>query len=179
MMKTFVCLSLFCAVSASAADLTVRSSSLSSGGTIGIKYVANGLGCSGGNVSPEIQWKDVPKEAKFFAVTMFDPDAPTGSGWWHWGVINIPSNVFSLAEGAGSSKRELPQGAIQTRNDAGASEYGGPCPPLGAKPHRYVITVYALKDKVPLDSSASGAMVGFYIGALKVAEGKFEAFYGR
>lgn len=165
--------------SAFAADLKVSSKSLKEGGNITNEQVFNGFGCSGENVSPDLEWSGAPKDTKYFAVTMYDPDAPTGSGWWHWVVFNIPANVTSLAAKAGNEKGPLPAGAIQSRTDFGKPGYGGPCPPQGHKPHQYIFRVIALKDKVPLDQDAPGAMAGYYINSLKLAEGKLTAKFGR
>ena len=158
--------------------LTLRSSAIQKGKTIPLEQVFNGSGCTGQNISPDLEWSGAPKNTKSFAITVFDPDAPTGSGWWHWIVFNIPANVNRLARGAGSGKAQLPEGAIQSRNDYGQIGYGGPCPPPG-KPHRYIFTVYALKDKLPLDAQASGAMVGFQLNHLKLAVGRLQARFGR
>src|SRR6476620_10493079 len=107
-------------------------------------------GGSGGNVSPALSWSHAPPGTQSFALLMHDPDAPTGSGWWHWVVYNLPASTTSLAAGAGDpTKKLLPPGVVQGRTDFGAPGYGGPCPPQGDKPHRYIFTVFALKtDKV-------------------------------
>ncbi len=162
-----------------AADLKITSDSIKEGGLITNTNVFSGFGCSGENVSPDLKWAGAPKDTKFFAVTVYDPDAPTGSGWWHWTIFNIPADTTSLAAKAGNDKGTVPSGAIQGRTDFGKPGYGGPCPPAGDKPHRYIFKVFALKDKVPLDSEASGALVGFYINSLKIAEGKLTAKFGR
>ncbi|EQA37984.1 Raf-like protein [Leptospira inadai serovar Lyme str. 10] len=162
-----------------AADLKVSSSSIKEGGVLTNTQVFNGFGCSGDNVSPDLHWTGAPKDTKFFAVTVYDPDAPTGSGWWHWVVFNIPADVTSLDSKAGNEKGTLPKGAIQSRTDFGKPGYGGPCPPAGDKPHKYIFRVIALKDKIPLDQDASGALVGFYINSMKLADGKLTAKYGR
>lgn len=167
------------ASSAFAADLKVSSSSIKEGGVITNAQVFNGFGCSGDNVSPDLQWTGAPKDTKFFAVTVYDPDAPTGSGWWHWVIFNIPADVTSLDSKAGNERGTLPKGAIQSRTDFGKPGYGGPCPPAGDKPHKYTFRVIALKDKIPLDQDASGALVGFYINSMKLADGKLTAKYGR
>jgi|SRR5271165_4865049 len=148
--------------------------------TLASDQVFNGFGCSGKNISPPLTWSGAPQAAKSFALTMFDPDAPTGSGWWHWVVYNIPASVTELAQGAGNSEGPLPAGAVQGRTDFGTTGYGGPCPPAGSKPHRYIFTVYALKTaKLDVPADASAAMVGFMIGANKLGSASFTALYGR
>ncbi|HML11102.1 MAG TPA: YbhB/YbcL family Raf kinase inhibitor-like protein [Stellaceae bacterium] len=143
--------------------------------------VFNGFGCTGQNISPALSWSGEPAGTQSFAVTMFDPDAPTGSGWWHWTVFNIPASVHSLPAGAGTDpSKDLPAGAVQGRNDFGFSFYGGPCPPVGAHAHHYEITVYALKvPKLDLDASASGAKVGFNLNADALATANIVGRYGR
>lgn len=163
--------------SAHAEKLKVTSQSLKAGGTVAMEQVFNGFGCKGPNVSPDLQWSGAPKDTKAFAITMYDPDAPTGSGWWHWTVINIPSTVTRLEKGA--SGKSMPSNAIEARTDFGNPGYGGPCPPAGSKPHRYIFKVFALKDVIPLDANAPGAMVGFYANNLKLAEGVLEAKFSR
>ncbi|MBI5855004.1 MAG: YbhB/YbcL family Raf kinase inhibitor-like protein, partial [Nitrospirae bacterium] len=148
-----------------AADFRVTSATIKEQGVIGDDHVFSGFGCSGRNVSPELRWEQAPKDAKRFAVTVYDPDAPTGSGWWHWLIFNIPPGVTWLPAGAGKPDGSgAPQGSIQSMTDFGQQGYGGPCPPQGDKPHRYIFTVYALKvDQLPLKKEAAGAMVGFYL----------------
>lgn len=159
----------------------LSSSDVTAGGTVPDKQVFNGFGCTGGNVSPALAWKDAPADTKSFALTMYDPDAPTGSGWWHWVVFNIPATASELKSNAGVPKARLaPKGAIQSMTDFGTTGYGGPCPPQGDKPHRYIFTLFALKlDKLPLDRKASGALVGFYLNANALAKATLEATYGR
>lgn len=159
---------------AMAAGLKVTSHAIQEGHSISEKQVFNSFGCKGANVSPDLAWSAGPAGTKYYAVTMYDPDAPTGSGWWHWVVFNIPASVKSLQAGG-----KAPEGAIESRTDFGKPGYGGPCPPEGDKPHRYIVKVYALKDKVPLDADAPGAMVGFNLNQLKLAEGTLSAKYGR
>ena len=126
------------------------------------KFEFNGFGCRGQNLSPQLSWSGVPAGTKSFAINVYDPDAPTGSGWWHWVVFNIPANVSSLNEGA--SLKNMPQGAIESVTDFGSVGFGGFCPPKGDKAHRYIFTVYALKiEKLPLDVKSPAAMVGYYI----------------
>jgi len=143
--------------------------------------VFDGFGCHGGNESPQLTWKNQPQGTKSFAITVYDPAAPTGSGWWHWTVVNIPAQTQELPAGAGNQNNEkLPAGAVQGRNDFGYSGFGGACPPEGDKPHPYQITVWALDvDKLPIDKSASGALVGFMLNSHALAKAQLTATYAR
>jgi Raf kinase inhibitor-like YbhB/YbcL family protein len=142
--------------------------------------VYSGFGCSGKNISPALGWSGAPSGTKSFALTVYDPDAPTGSGWWHWVVYNIPASVTELPAGAGNAGGQLPAGAVQGHTDFGTSGFGGPCPPVGDKPHRYIFTVYALKsDKISVPDEASAAMVAFMIHANMLAKARLMARYGR
>ena len=157
----------------------LSSPDLKAGAQIPNKHVYQGFGCTGENVSPALEWKNPPAGTKSYAVTSYDPDAPTGSGWWHWVVYNIPGDASGLPGGAGSGTG-LPAGAEQGRTDFGSAGYGGPCPPQGDKPHHYIFTVYALKtDKLDVPANASAAMIGFMINASKIGKAKFTALYGR
>ena len=151
------------------------------GAKIPTAHVFNGMGCTGDNVSPALAWNGAPAKTKSYALTVYDPDAPTGSGWWHWIVFNIPADVTSLPAGVGNpASGQTPKGAVQSKSDFGKPGYGGPCPPQGDKPHRYIFTVYALKvDKIDADENASGAMVGFMLNANKLDKASFTATYGR
>jgi Raf kinase inhibitor-like YbhB/YbcL family protein len=142
-------------------------------------HVFNGMGGTGQNVSPVLQWTNPPTGTKSFAVTAYDPDAPTGSGWWHWVMYNIPASTTELVAGAGNG-RNAPRGSVQGQTDFGTKGYGGPCPPVGDRPHHYHFTVFALKvDKLDLPGNASGAMVGFNLNANKLATAGVTALYGR
>lgn len=164
-----------------AADFTLTSPSIKEQGKITNEQVFSGMGCSGKNVSPELHWDNAPKDAKSFAVTVYDPDAPTGSGWWHWIMFNIPATMQTLPANAGKPDGSAAiEGAIQSMTDFGQAGYGGPCPPAGDKPHRYIFTVYALKvDQLPLKKDVSGAMVGFYLNQHALAKASLTALYGR
>lgn len=161
-------------------SFTMSSSDISNDQPLTEKQVFQGLGCSGANISPQLSWKNPPAGTKSFAITVYDPDAPTGSGWWHWTVVNIPAGVHAIAAGAGSQTRaELPAGAVQGRNDFGFAGFGGACPPAGAKPHRYQFTVWALsRDKLPIDSNSSGALVGFMLNSNVIAKTQLTTTYG-
>jgi Raf kinase inhibitor-like YbhB/YbcL family protein len=164
-----------------AAEFQLSSPTIKDQGKIGNEHVFAGFGCSGGNVSPALQWKGAPKDTRSFALTVYDPDAPTGSGWWHWIIFNLSPTLSSLPANAGKPDGgTAPAGSIQSVTDFGQPGYGGPCPPQGDKPHRYVFTLYALKlEQLPLKSDASGAMVGFYLNQNMIAKASFTAFYGR
>ena len=125
-----------------AKDFTLKSSDLKNW----LSYEQVYDKCGGKNISPSLKWENPPKNTKSFAITMYDPDAPTSHGWWHWIVINIPADINQIAKNASSSKN-LPKGAIELKNDYGFVGYGGACPPKG-KPHRYITTIYALDTKI-------------------------------
>ena len=163
------------------AEFRITSPAFQPNGTIQSEQVFGGWGCTGRNVSPELEWSGAPADAKSFALTVYDPDAPTWSGFWHWQIFNIPANVTKLPAGAGDPEHGLaPAGSVHGRNDYGAIGYGGPCPPPGDKPHRYIFTVFALKAaRLDLDASASAAVIGFNINANVIAKASVTAYYGR
>jgi Raf kinase inhibitor-like YbhB/YbcL family protein len=169
------------AASASAAQLTLTSPDIKPGARIADEQVANGFGCSGGNVSPALSWSDAPKGTKSFALSVYDPDAPTGSGFWHWVMFDIPATVTSLPKNAGDAKAALaPVGAIQSGNDTGAQGYFGPCPPKGDKPHHYHFQIFAVDvDKLDADASASPAVVGFNLHFHTLAKATLIGTWGR
>ena len=162
-----------------AAKFSVTAPDLVSKGRITAAHVFNAMGCTGQNVSPALNWTGAPAGTKSFAVTAYDPDAPTGSGWWHWVMYNIPADATGLTAGAGNG-RNAPRGSQQGNTDFGSRGYGGPCPPVGDKPHHYHFTVYALKvDKLDVPGNATAAMVGFYIHANKLASARVTGLYAR
>jgi Raf kinase inhibitor-like YbhB/YbcL family protein len=169
------------AANAQAAGFRLESPDIKPNAMIDRKFEANVFGCSGENKSPALKWSGAPKDTKSFAVTAYDPDAPTGSGWWHWSVINIPANVTELKPDAGNaSGANLPQGARNVRIDYGTPAWGGVCPPPGDKPHRYIFTVYALKaDKLDIPTDATAALAGFMINANQIGKASFISKYGR
>lgn len=134
------------------------------GGRLAHAQYANVFGCDGDNRSPALRWHDAPAGTRSFVVTMYDPDAPTGSGWWHWVVANLPAGTDHLDAGAGNPGGKLPEGALTIPGDNGEAAYLGSCPPPG-QTHRYVFTVHALKvDKLDLPANATPALVGFMAG---------------
>lgn len=164
-----------------ASEFRLTSPEIKAGAMMDKKFEFNGFGCSGENKSPSLQWQGAPKDAKSFAVTVYDPDAPTGSGWWHWTVINIPANVTELKSDAGAvGGANLPKGAAHVRIDYGVAAWGGTCPPAGDKPHRYIFTVHALKvEKLEIPADATAALAGFMINANTIKKASFTAKYGR
>jgi Raf kinase inhibitor-like YbhB/YbcL family protein len=152
---------------------------LNSGRRIALSHVFNGMGCTGQNISPALDWTNPPAGTRSFAVTAYDPDAPTGSGWWHWVMYNIPANTTGLAAGAGTG-RNAPRGSAQGNTDFGSKGYGGPCPPVGDAPHPYHFKVFALKvDKLDVPGNATAAMIGYNLNANKLATAEIISLYGR
>jgi Raf kinase inhibitor-like YbhB/YbcL family protein len=168
-------------LSAQAADFSISSPSLKPGGTLPAKHVFNGFGCTGANISPALSWFNAPAGTQSFAITVYDPDAPTGSGWWHWVAYNIPATTQSVSEGSGAANgQQLPVGTTHGKTDFGTVGYGGACPPAGDKAHRYIFTVHALKTpKIDLPPDASAAMIGFMIHMNKLGSTSLEVTYGR
>ena len=151
------------------------------GGNATITQEFNGFGCSGSNTSPQLSWTNAPEGTKSFAITMYDPDAPTGSGWWHWVVFDIPGEVNELLANAGNVASGLaPEGAIQSTTDYGAKGYGGPCPPEGHGLHQYIITVHALKvESLGLSEDTNAAVVGYYLWLNTLAKASVVTYYER
>ncbi len=165
-------------------SMTLTSSSFKDGDYLGQEHVLSaeyGFGCSGGNKSPQLKWEGAPAGTKSFAVTCFDPDAPTGSGFWHWVVVNIPPTVTELPLDAGNAARgKLPPGALQVRTDFSTPGYGGPCSPQGDHPHRYLFTVHAVSmDALPVTADTSAAVVGFYLNFNTLAKAALMGLFKR
>ena len=160
---------------------SVTSTDFKDGATWSSKQVYKDMGCTGENTSPQLAWKGAPAGTKSFAVTIYDPDAPTGSGWWHWVVYNLPATTMSLPAGAGDpAKKLIAAPALQGHTDFGATGFGGACPPPGDKPHSYVVTVFALKvPKIDVPENATAAMIGFYLNASKLGTAKLTGKFGR
>jgi hypothetical protein len=169
------------AASAGAAEFLLTSPDIAAGATIAEGQVGNAFGCSGGNASPALNWSGAPEGTKSFALSVYDPDAPTGSGFWHWVIFDIPADATSLAKNAGNPKAGLaPAGAIQGHNDAGSQGYFGPCPPKGDKPHPYHFQLFAVDlDKLGADANASPALVGFLLHYHTLAKATLTGLYGR
>lgn len=180
---------------AQSAAFTLSSPNHLASGSFDNKFILNGFGCTGGNVSPALEWRNVPAGTKSLSLQIHDPDAPTGSGFWHWGVYNMPPTTTGLPQGAGNSPATLPApayGGNTDFQDTGATgvngNYGGPCPPAGDKPHRYVFTLYALAvDDVQkaggIPKTGTAALYSFVlnkgIGANLLGKASFTATYGR
>ena len=163
-----------------AGKLKLQSSDVKPNGTLPDKQVFDGMGCKGENTSPQLSWSNPPEGTKSYALTVYDPDAPTGSGWWHWVVYNIPADTTELGAGAGSGKAKLPAGTVEGRTDFGKAGYGGACPPPGDKPHHYIFTLYALKvDKLEVPPDATAAMIGYMTKSNALGSATFTAKYAR
>lgn len=166
------------AAAAHGADFTVSTHSQVNGSFPNAQF-ASGWGCTGKDMSPDIAWKNAPQGTKSYVVTVYDPDAPTGSGWWHWAVANIPAGVTELKEGAGSAGGVMPPGSLAVRGDNGMPGYGGICPPEG-QTHKYVITVHALKvERLDLPATATPALLGFMTSGASLGKASVTVKGGR
>lgn len=156
----------------------LSSPDIAEGEKVALKHQFNLLGCTGENISPALSWSGAPEETKSFVVTFYDPDTASGSGWWHWVVFDIPSDVTSLPQGAGSGEG-LPKGAVQTRTDFGTLGFAGSCPPPG-EVHRYQYKVWALGvESLELDENATPAMIGFLANANALTSAQITAVLTR
>lgn len=178
---SLICCLLISSMSVMADGFSLSIPSIKPNGWLSTDQVFNGFGCQGANRSPRLGWRNPPAGTKSFAITVYDPDAPTGSGWWHWVVINIPSTTSMLPESAGNpTLRLLPSAAKQVPTDFGQPGFGGACPPVGDKPHKYIFTVYALNtENIDLPSNATAAFAGFMIKAHLIDKVSVTAIYGR
>ncbi len=162
--------------SAQAGDFKLSSKSVKQGAAVSAQHYWNNFGCSGGNVMPDLAWQGAPADTKSFAVSFYDKDAPTGSGFWHWVLYDIPAKTTNLA--GGENGGVLPTDAVEGNTDLGKPGFFGPCPPVGRK-HHYVYTVHALKvDKLPVDKAASPAFVGFVLWQNTIAKTTLQVVAG-
>lgn len=167
-------------ISSAASAFELSSGDISEGHHMTKVFEFKGFGCEGENKSPLLQWDNAPEGTKSFAVTAYDPDAPTGSGWWHWVVTDIPATVSQLVRGAGSEGGELPKGSRSFVNDFGTADFGGACPPENHGMHRYQFTVWALPtEKIGLPEGASPALVGYMLRAKSLGSTVLTATYSR
>lgn len=173
-MRHLILAALLASNSALAGSLTLSSTDIANGKFMAKAQEFQGFGCSGGNQSPQLSWSGAPAGTAAFAIMVHDPDAPTGSGWWHWQLVNIPKDVTSLAAGA-----VAPAGSQQMNNDYGVKGFGGACPPPKHGVHRYQFTVHALSQKLELPENASGALTGYMVKAHSLASSTIEALYQR
>jgi Raf kinase inhibitor-like YbhB/YbcL family protein len=157
----------------------LASAELVPGGRFEQRHVFNGFGCSGGNVSPALSWSGAPPGTRSFAISVFDPDAP--KGWWHWLIYDIPATSTALLAGAGDpAGGKAPAGSAQAVTDFGTPGFGGPCPPAGDKPHRYVFTLHALTvDRLAAGPGATAAAVDSMLKAHTLETASFTVYYGR
>jgi Raf kinase inhibitor-like YbhB/YbcL family protein len=161
-----------------APSFTVTSNDVTHGEGLAMPHVSGVFGAGGEDVSPHLEWSGFPAETKSFVVTCYDPDAPTGSGFWHWAIANIPANVTELPTGAGSPGASLPGGAVQLAGDAGAPQYIGAAPPSGHGPHRYFFTVHAISEEsLPVDENSRPALLGFHMFGTTLARGSIVPTY--
>jgi len=173
----FITLSILTATTIMAGNFTLESNDIE--GQLTKVQEFNGFGCSGENKSPELHWKNAPKETKSFAITVYDPDAPTGSGWWHWMIVNIPAKTSTINTNA-SAQKSLPKGAVETMTDYGSASFGGACPPEGDKAHRYMFTIYALDtEKLDVNAKSDSALVGYMIHSHSIEKASIVSYYGR
>ena len=162
-------------------SFTLTSDDMADGETLGKAHHYHDMGMEGDNLSPHLRWEGFPAETRSFVVTCYDPDAPTGSGFWHWVLFDVPASVTELPRGAASGDMSgLPEGAVHARNDWGTKDYGGAAPPPGHGPHRYVFAVHALDtEKLGVDDSVAPAVVGFMAGPHTIARALLIPEFGR
>ncbi|WP_134428811.1 YbhB/YbcL family Raf kinase inhibitor-like protein [Mycobacterium ulcerans] len=158
-------------------SFSLTSASITDGQPLATPQVSGIMGAGGEDVSPQLSWSGFPEGTRSFAVTVYDPDAPTLSGFWHWAVANLPADVTELPAGAGDG-RELPGGALALVNDAGMRRYIGAAPPAGHGVHRYYVAVHAVDvDKLELSEDASSAFLGFNLFQHAIARAVIHGTY--
>ena len=163
-----------------AGTLKLSSPQFADGATIPLEQVGSGNGCTGMNVSPQLDWSGAPAGTVSYVLTTYDPDAPTGSGLWHWVNYNIPATANSLPKGAGTpGSTDLPAGTMVINNDPGVAGYVGPCPPVGSAPHRYIFTLYALSKTLDLPAGIRPPILGFNLNGITLAKTSITGTYGR
>ncbi len=185
-MKSFVIqvsiltVAIFAGLTLSVQAFEMKSEDISEGHHMDKTFEYKGFGCDGDNLSPMLEWSNPPERTKSFALTVYDPDAPTGSGWWHWIVTDIPKDVSGLPQGAGSRGSQLPKGSQSHSNDFGSKQFGGACPPENDGMHRYQFTVWALPDeKLSLADDATPALIGYMLNAKSLGKATITATYAR
>ncbi len=173
-MRHLILTTLLASNSALAGSLTLASTDIANGKFMAKAQEFQGFGCSGGNRSPQLSWSGAPEGTAAFAILVHDADAPTGSGWWHWQLVNIPKDVTSLPAGA-----MAPAGSQSMSNDYGSKGFGGACPPPKHGVHHYRFTVHALSQTLELPENASGALTGYMVKAHSLGSSTIEALYQR
>jgi len=176
--RTLAAIAATAGLAAGACAFEISSTDIAAGKPMPKAQEFSGFGCDGGNHSPALAWKDAPAGTKSYALTVYDPDAPTGSGWWHWVVVDLPAATNGLAQGTVAAN--LPKGARQMRNDFGARDFGGACPPQGHGVHHYHFVIHALKvDHLEVPEDATAALVGYMIHANELGSAELTALYQR
>jgi len=156
----------------------VTSTDIADGQTLSKPQVSGVFGAGGEDVSPQLAWSGFPRETQSFAVTCFDPDAPTGSGFWHWAIASLPADITELPTGAGSPGATLPAGAVMMAGDAGAKQYIGAAPPAGHGPHRYFFVVHALSvESLDVNGDTRPGLLGFQMFGTTLARGMITPIY--
>jgi Raf kinase inhibitor-like YbhB/YbcL family protein len=175
-MKRFSLFALLVGIAVSTQALELSSNDMHEGRLLSKAQEFNGFGCAGDNISPHLKWLNLPEGTKSIAITAYDPDAPTGSGWWHWLVVNLPANTGELPTGVSG---KLKQG-LEVETDYGTPGFGGACPPPGHGMHRYQFTVWALNtDKLDVKADTPAAIVGYMLNNAVIAKDTLTATYAR
>ena len=168
------------ASTAAFAQMTLTSTDIAEDEMMSADQEFDGFGCAGANLAPALSWSGAPAGTNSYIVMAYDPDAPTGSGFWHWAAFNIPADVTSLPTGVGTDGVPLPDGMVEARNDYSQNAFGGACPPEGHGVHHYIFTVYAMpQDALPLDETASSAVIGFMAHTTSLDHATLTALYER